>query len=392
MTAIAVSPALFADTVAIRRDLHAHPELAFEETRTAEIVAARLRALGLDVHAGIGGTGVVGLLTGAQPGPTIMLRADMDALPMPEENDVPYVSRNAGVTHACGHDAHVAMLLGAAAILRERATDVHGRIAFVFQPAEEGGGGARAMLDDGLIARFAIERAYGLHIANILPSGEFGLRPGPLMAAVDSFDLVVEGMGGHGAMPHRSVDPVVVAADVVGALQRVVSREIDPVEPAVLTIGAINGGTTYNVIPPRVALKGTVRTFTDATRDTMEARVQRIAEHTCAAANATCSLQWHPSYPVTVNDPAEAAFVTATLAAEFGAARVQETPPIMGSEDFSYFAQVVPACFYFLGAGDATHQFPNHHPAFDIDENAMAAGIAAHVAVALAATSSSPRR
>jgi amidohydrolase len=170
-----------------------------------------------------------------------------------------------------------------------------------------------------------------------------------------------------------------------------VSREIDPVEPAVVTIGAINGGTTYNVIPPRVALKGTVRTFTDATRDTMEARVQRIAEHTCAAANATCSLQWHPSYPVTVNDPAEAAFVTATLAAEFGAARVLEVAPIMGSEDFSYFAQVVPACFYFLGAGDASHRFPNHHPAFDIDENAMKAGIAAHVVVALAATSS-PRR
>ncbi|MDQ6944410.1 MAG: amidohydrolase [Candidatus Eremiobacteraeota bacterium] len=394
MTTVAVSPELFAETVAVRRDLHAHPELAFEETRTAEIVAARLRALGIEVHAGIGGTGVVGLLTGAQPGPTIMLRADMDALPMPEENDgVPYVSRNAGVTHACGHDAHVAMLLGAAAILRERASEVHGRIAFVFQPAEEGGGGARAMLDDGLIARFAIERAYGLHIVNtagnaLAPSGVFGLRPGPLMAAVDSFDLVVEGMGGHGAMPHRSVDPVVVAADVVGALQRVVSREIDPVEPAVLTIGAINGGTTYNVIPPRVALKGTVRTFTDATRDTMEARVQRIAEHTCAAANATCSLQWHPSYPVTVNDPAEAAFVTAVLTAEFGAARVRETAPVMGSEDFSYFAQAVPACFYFLGAGDATHAFPNHHPAFDIDENAMKSGIAAHVAVALAATSS----
>jgi amidohydrolase len=392
MTAVAVSPDLFADTVAIRRDLHAHPELAFEETRTAEIAAARLRALGMDVHTGIGGTGVVGVLSGAQPGPTIMLRADMDALPMPEENDVAYVSRNAGVTHACGHDAHVAMLLGAATMLRERASEVHGRIAFVFQPAEEGGGGARAMLDDGLIARFAIERAYGLHIANILPSGVLGLRPGPLMAAVDSFDLVVEGTGGHGAMPHRSVDPIVVAADVVGGLQRVVSREVDPIEPAVVTIGAINGGTTYNVIPPRVALKGTVRTFNTATRDSMEARVRRIAEHTCAAANATCTLQWHPSYPVTENDPAEAAFVTATLTAEFGAARVLDIPPIMGSEDFSYFAQVVPACFYFLGAGDAAHQFPNHHPAFDIDENAMKTGIAAHVAVALAATSSAPRR
>jgi amidohydrolase len=384
MTTLAVPPALLAETIELRRDLHAHPELAFEEHRTAGIVAERLRALGLEVHTGIGGTGVVGLLTGARPGPTIMLRADMDALPMPEENDVPYVSRNPGVTHACGHDAHVAMLLGAARVLRERAGELAGRIAFVFQPAEEGGGGAKAMLEDGLIARFAIERAYGLHIVTMLPSGQIGLRPGPLMASVDSFDLVVDGVGGHGAMPHRSVDPVVVAAEVVGALQRVVSREIDPLEPAVVTIGAINGGTTYNVIPPRVSLKGTVRSFAEATREAMEGRVRRIAEHTCASANATCSLHWHPSYPVTVNDPDEAAFVRDTLSAALGAERVVESPPVMGSEDFSYFAQVVPACFYFLGGADAAHPFPNHHPAFDIDEQAMATGIEAHVAVAVA--------
>ncbi len=384
MTTLAVPPALLAETIELRRDLHAHPELAFEEHRTAGIIAERLRTLGLEVHTGIGGTGVVGLLTGGRPGPTIMLRADMDALPMPEENDVPYVSQNAGVTHACGHDAHVAMLLGAARVLRERAAELQGRIAFVFQPAEEGGGGAKAMLEDGLIARFAIERAYGLHVVTMLPSGQLGLRSGPLMASVDSFDLVVDGVGGHGAMPHRSVDPVVVAAEVVGALQRVVSREIDPLEPAVVTIGAINGGTTYNVIPPRVALKGTVRSFAEATREAMEGRVRRIAEHTCASANATCSLHWHPSYPVTVNDPDEADFVRAALSEALGAERVVETPPVMGSEDFSYFAQVVPACFYFLGGADAAHAFPNHHPAFDIDEQAMATGIAAHVAVAIA--------
>ncbi len=384
MTMLAVPPALLAETIELRRDLHAHPELAFEEHRTAGIIAERLRALGLEVHTGVGGTGVVGLLAGGRPGPTIMLRADMDALPMPEENDVPYVSQNAGVTHACGHDAHVAMLLGAARVLRERAGDFQGRIAFVFQPAEEGGGGAKAMLEDGLIARFAIERAYGLHIVTMLPSGQIGLRPGPLMASVDSFDLVVDGVGGHGAMPHRSVDPVVVAAEVVGALQRVVSREIDPLEPAVVTIGAINGGTTYNVIPPRVALKGTVRSFAEATRESMEGRVRRIAEHTCASANATCSLTWHASYPVTVNDPDEAAFVHDTLSAALGAERVVESPPVMGSEDFSYFAQAVPACFYFLGGADAAHAFPNHHPAFDIDEQAMATGIEAHVAVAIA--------
>jgi hippurate hydrolase len=390
MMTVAVEPAVFRDAVAVRRDLHAHPELGFEEHRTAAFVAGRLRELGFEVHAGIGGTGVVGLLTGERPGPTVMLRADMDALPMPEENDVPYRSTVPGVTHACGHDAHVAMLLGAAAVLAGRTGELAGRIAFVFQPAEEGGGGALAMLRDGLIGRFEIARAYGLHVSTVLPSGVFGTRPGPFMAAVDQFDLTVEGRGGHGAMPHLSVDPVVAAAEVVGALQRIVSREVDPVEPAVVTIGAINGGTTYNVIPPRVALKGTVRTFSESTRDGMEARIRRIAEHTCAGANAACSLEWHRAYPVTVNDPAEAAFVRATFAQTFGPARSLETPPIMGSEDFSYFAQHVPAAFAFLGGGDAGHAFPNHHPAFDIDENALAAGIAAHVALALASGSRIP--
>ncbi|HZO93579.1 MAG TPA: amidohydrolase [Candidatus Baltobacteraceae bacterium] len=384
MTTLALPSELLDEAIAVRRDLHAHPELAFAETRTAGIVAERLRSLGLDVTTGIGRTGLVGLLTGARPGPTIMLRADMDALPMPEENDVPYVSTNAGVTHACGHDAHVAMLLGAARLLAAMRDRIAGRIAFLFQPAEEGGAGAQAMIVDGVIPRFGIERAYGLHIVSVLPSGVIGLRAGPIMAAVDSFDLVVEGKGGHGAMPHFSVDPVVVAADVVGALQRVVSREVDPIEPAVLTVGAINGGTTYNVIPPRVALKGTVRTMSDATREAMEGRVKRIAEHTCAAAGASCRLSWIPSYPVTANDPAEAAFVRETLGAELGAERVIEIPPVMGSEDFSYFAREVPACFWFLGAGDDAHRFPNHHPAFDIDERAMATGIASHVAVALA--------
>jgi amidohydrolase len=378
---ISVPAELFAETVEVRRDLHAHPELAFEEHRTAALVAERLRALGLETHTRIGGTGVVGLIPGAHAGPTIMLRADMDALPIAEENNVVYASRVGGVMHACGHDAHVAMLLGA--------TRPWISLALVFQPAEEGGGGARAMLDDGLIGRFEIERAYGLHIGNILPSGVIGLRAGPLMAAVDSFDLVVEGYGGHGAMPHRSVDPIVVAADVVSGLQRVVSREIDPLEPAVVTVGAINGGTTYNVIPARVALKGTVRTLSDATREAMESRIRRIAEHTCAAANASCSLEWHPSYPVTANDPGEAAFVRETLSAEFGAERVLEIAPLMGSEDFSYYAQAVPACFWFLGSGDASHVYPNHHPAFDIDERAMIAGIASHAAVALAATAPS---
>jgi amidohydrolase len=386
MTTLALPDGLLDEAVAIRRDIHAHPELGFAEHRTAALVAKKLRALGLEVHEGIGGTGVVGLLDGAQPGPAVMLRADMDALPMPEESAVPFASQNPGVMHACGHDAHVAMLLGAAQVLRDRRSELRGRIAFVFQPAEEGGGGAPAMLRDGLIERFAIERAYGIHITCVMPSGTLGLRPGPLLAAVDQFDLVVEGKGGHGAMPHRSIDPVVIAAEVVTNLQRIVSREVDPLESAVITVGAINGGSTYNVIPPRVALKGTVRSFSAATRATLEDGIRRVAEHTCAAANARCHLDWQPSYPVTENDTAEAAFVRETLVDTFGERRVLEIAPIMGSEDFSYFAQRVPACFVFLGAGDDAHAFPNHHPAFDIDEAAMQTGIEAHVAIALAAT------
>jgi len=241
------------------------------------------------------------------------------------------------------------------------------------------------MIREGILGRFEIRRAYGLHVTNVLPSGVFGTRPGPLLASVDQFDLTVDGAGGHGGMPHRSVDPVVIAADLVGAFQRIVSREVDPIDTAVVTIGAINGGTTYNVIPPRVSMKGTVRSFNQTTRASLEASIRRIAEHTCAAGRATCSIDWQASYPVTVNDPSETVFLRETLAARFGKARAIEIPPVMGSEDFSYFANEVPACFAFLGTGDATHAAPNHHPAFDIDESAISAGIAAHVDLALGA-------
>jgi amidohydrolase len=388
-----VSQALLEETIAIRRDLHAHPELSFAEVRTAALVAERLRAFGLEVRESIGKTGVVGVLSGARPGPTIMLRADMDALPMLEESEVSYRSKNAGVAHACGHDAHVAMLLGAAQILKERAPEVHGRIAFVFQPGEEVGGGAEGMLRDGLMQRFGITRAYGLHVltalagtgTKALPSNAFGVRPGSLMAGSDSFDLVIDGRGGHGAAPHLSVDPIAIAAEVVTALQRIVSRETDPVEPAVLSIGAIAGGTTYNVIPPRVSLEGDIRSFNETTRAHMQQRIFEIAQHVCAAAGAQCSIDWLPPCPATVNDPVEAAFVKETLTERFGSSRVVESPLVTGSEDFSYFLNVVPGCFYFLGAFDERRPFPYHHPAFDIDESAMSAGIEAHVAIALAA-------
>jgi amidohydrolase len=397
MTGDVVSAELLGETIAIRRDLHAHPELSFEEERTAAIVAKSLRGLGLAVYEGIGKTGVVGVLSGSLPGPTMMLRADMDALPMQDAGDAPYRSKTDGVSHACGHDAHVAMLLGAAKVLAGRSGEVRGRIAFVFQPGEEAGGGADAMLDDELIQRFSIDRVYGLHLITTLQgtqasssafrSGTFALRAGPLMAGADSFDLVIDGHGGHGAAPHLCVDPVVVGAEVVTALQRIISREIDPVEAAVLTIGAISGGSTYNVIPPRVSLKGAIRWFNDRTRDQIVQRVEQIAKHVCEAGKATCTVSWLPSCPAIVNDDHEAAFVSETLKKTFGPERVVESPLMMLSEDFSCFLRVVPGCFYFLGAGNEAHRHPNHHPAFDIDESAMAAGIEAHVAVALSAAS-----
>jgi amidohydrolase len=395
MTGGVVSAELLAETVAIRRDLHAHPELSFEEQRTAAIVAASLRALGLTVYERIGKTGVVGILAGSLPGPTIMLRADMDALPVQDVSETAYRSGTDGVSHACGHDAHVAMLLGAAKVLAGRAGELRGQIAFVFQPAEEAGGGADAMLADGLIERFSIERAYGLHVITTLPSvgaspsafrsGTFALRAGPLMAGADSFDLVIDGRGGHGAAPHLCVDPIAVGAEVVTALQRIISREIDPVEAAVLTIGAFSGGSTYNVISARVSLKGAIRWFSERTRTQIVQRAQHIAQHVCEAGKATCTFQWLPPCPATVNDEREAAFVAQTLKTTFGPERVVESPLVMLSEDFSCFLRVVPGCFYFLGAGSATHSHPNHHPAFDIDEHAMAAGIEAHVAIALGA-------
>lgn len=384
-----VSKTLLDETIAIRRDLHANPELSFRETRTAGIVEERLRDLGFEAYPRFGKTGVVGLLQGALPGPTIMLRADMDALPMTEENDVPYRSEVAGAAHACGHDAHVAMLLSAAKILKDAIAEVRGRIAFVFQPAEEADGGAETMLRDGLIARFEIVRAYGLHVvtalggvgARTLPSGVFGLRSGPLMAGSDSFDLTIEGRGGHGAAPHLAIDPIAVAAEVITTLQRIVSRETDPVDPTVLTVGTINGGTTHNIIPPRVLLKGCIRTFSEATKTHLQMRVKQIAEQVCAAAGASCSIEWLPSCPATTNNPKEAAFVKRVLTERFGASRVVEVPQVMLSEDFSHFLNAVPGCFYFLGAGNKERAIPNHNPAFDIDELAMPADIEAHTSL-----------
>jgi amidohydrolase len=380
-----------AEVVATRRDLHEHPELGFEEHRTAALVAARLEALGFEVQRGIGKTGVVGVLRGALRGKTIMLRADMDALPIDEENHVPYRSQTAQHMHACGHDGHVAMLLGAARIVAAHSGDVAGTVCFLFQPAEEGKGGARAMVEEGVLERFGIERAYGLHLASAHPVGQVGFHEGAFYASSDSIEITVEGKGGHGASPHQTIDPVYVASQFVVALQQVVSRNVDPIEPAVVTIGAIHGGTTHNVIPSRVQLLGTVRAFDAGVRAKMAERIERVLRGICESSGATYAFEYLWRYPVTTNDVAQTRYVKALAGRVVSAERVADVPQLMGAEDFSFFAERVPACFFTIGSnGGPDSAWPHHHARFDIDESALQTGVRMLVALALDAPQNAP--
>jgi amidohydrolase len=389
--AIAVPDRLYDDAVSVRRDIHRHPELGFREVRTSALVEERLRALGLEVHAGIAKTGVVAVLRGARAGRTIMLRADMDALPMPEETDAPYRSSIDGVAHACGHDGHVAILLATAELVAARRDDVAGTIVFCFQPAEEGGGGARVMVEEGVVERFGVERAYALHLTSLLPTGVLAFRPGPLLASSDEIDVTIRGRGGHASLPHASVDPILAASNVVVALNHVVSRQVDPTEPAVLSICSFHAGTTYNVIPSEASLKGTVRTFNDELRPLIRERAERAIAGTCQAVGATFDLAYTLGFPVTSNDPDQTAYARSVAVREFGDPVVATSPQVMGSEDFSYFAQRVPACFFFLGCRkDERTAYPNHHGRFDIDEAALATGIRALSALALDAARNAP--
>jgi amidohydrolase len=388
---IELSQRIVDEAIATRRDLHAHPELGFEEVRTAGIVAARLRELGYDVHEGLATTGVAGVLGGRRPGKTIMLRADMDALPIDEESDVPYRSETAQTMHACGHDGHVAILLGAAALIARDRERLAGTVCLVFQPAEEGHGGGKAMVDEGTIERFGIERAYGLHLASAHPAGQLGFREGPFYASSDSIEITIEGKGGHGASPHLSVDPIYVAGEFIVAVQQIVSRQIDPLAPAVVTIGAIHGGTTHNVIPSRVTLLGTVRAFDAEVRAGMAERIERVLRGVCDAAGATYQFAYLWRYPVTSNDAEQTRYVRALAERTAGEAQVIDVPQIMGAEDFSFFAEKVPACFYTLGSngGDAS-AWPHHHAKFDIDERALPVGVAMMTALAFDAPEHAP--
>jgi amidohydrolase len=388
---IAVPERLADDVVLIRRDLHMHPELGFEEQRTASIVAERLRHLGYDVHERIGTTGVVGVLKGDEPGRTIMLRADMDALPVLEEGSHPYRSQFEGKMHACGHDGHVAILLGAAALIADRRDELAGTLCLVFQPAEEGLGGAKAMIDDGLFERFGIERAYGLHLSSKYPTGTLGFRDGPLYASSDSIEIEVIGVGGHGSAPHDSIDPIYTAAQFITSLQQIVSRQIDPMEPAVISIGSIHGGTIHNVIPRTCRMLGTVRAFDDDVRSAMPDRIERILRSCCDASGASYDFNYLWRYPVTANDPDQTQYARALAATLVDDERVIEVSKLMGAEDFSFFAQRVPASFYTLGcAGSASSSHPHHSGLFDIDERALPTGVAMMTALALDAARNAP--
>jgi len=363
------------EITAWRRDLHRHPELDFDVRRTAGKVAERLRAFGCDeVVEGIGRTGVVGVIKGRSnaSGRVIALRADMDALPMTEATGLPWASATPGRMHACGHDGHTAMLLGAAKYLAET-RNFDGAAVVVFQPAEEGGGGGREMVEDGMMDRFGVTEVYGLHNAPGRPVGEFAIRPGPVMAAADHLEIHLEGKGGHAAKPHECVDTTLVAAHVMIALQSLASRTVDPLESVVVTVASLHtGGDAFNVIPQTVAMKGTVRTLSAEVQDLVEPRLRALVEHTALAFGARAEVVYRRNYPVTVNAAAQAAFaadVAAEIAGEAGVER--EVAPLMGSEDFSFMLNARPGAFIFLGNGDSAHV---HHPAYDFDDAAIPAG------------------
>ncbi len=381
---IAVPKAILNDVVEIRRDIHMHPELGFEEVRTAAIIADRLKRLGYDVRTKIAQTGVVGILRTGKPGRSVLLRADMDALPLEEATGLPFASSIPGKMHACGHDGHVAILLGAAAVIAERKDELCGTLVLCFQPAEEGKGGAAVMVREGVLDDPHVDVVYGLHLWSELPCGTIHTRPGPMMATSDTIEITVRGKGGHGAKPDHTIDPIVTAAQFVNSVQTLVSRKVDPLEPAVITIGAFHGGTASNIIPEDVHLLGTVRTFNEALRDEMPAKIETVLAGCCASANAKYDFTYLKRYPVTANDPREAEYVKELAAATLGPQRVGLTPKVMGAEDFSFMLQQRPGCYFFLGARvDAQPETPHHSSHFLIDESAFEAGIRMMVALAL---------
>jgi amidohydrolase len=371
------------EMVATRRHLHMHPELSMLEHATAAFVAEALAPLGLDeIRTGVGETGVVGTLVGGKPGRVTLLRADMDGLPIRESNAVEYRSRADGVMHACGHDGHVAILLAAAKTLAAGRADVPGTLVFCFQPGEEGKAGALKMIKDGVLEHPHVERTFALHLYSGLDVGKIGVRDGPYFASADEFDLIIRGKGGHGAMPQNSFDPIVAGAHIVSLLQTVISREIAPKDPAVITVGAFTSGTTFNVIPDRAHLQGTVRAFDAGVRNSMPERMERVIKGVAAALRVEYEFDYHWSYPPTVNDKAINDIVRAVGAAQLGPDNVIEHDIVMWAEDMSFMQNERPGAYFIVGSrGDDATGVPHHNARFDLDERALDIGYRMMVAL-----------
>jgi hippurate hydrolase len=375
----------FAEEIAAwRRDFHTHPELQYDLPRTSAKVAELLRSFGIaEVATGIGRTGVVAVIKGRGPGRTIGLRADMDALPINERTGKPYQSQSPGKMHACGHDGHMAMLLGAARYLSET-RNFAGTVVLIFQPAEEGGAGGRAMIEDGLMERFGIEEVYGLHNMPGRPAGSFGIRPGGIMAASDEFTIDIEGVGGHAAMPHDTVDPVVVAAHIVTGLQTIVSRNVNPMRQAVVSVTMLRAGEAFNILPRTVSMTGTARTLDEEVRDLVEARIKAVAEGIAMSFGARASVRYRRGYPVTVNAAAQAETAARAAVEVAGTDRVEAAVDAsMGGEDFSYMLQARPGAYIFLGNGDSSQL---HSDDYDFNDEIIPAGVSYWVKLAEGAT------
>ncbi|THF84624.1 M20 metallopeptidase family protein [Cohnella fermenti] len=375
------------ELINVRRYLHQHPELSFEEEQTAAFVADRLRALeGIEVRTNVGGRGVLGVLKGGRPGPTLAFRADFDALPIQDEKETPYKSTVPGVMHACGHDGHTSTLLGVAGVLSRYRHELKGSIVFIFQHAEEKPpGGAKFMIEDGALD--GVDEVYGVHVSSDIPYGRAGLKEGHAMAAVDAFTITIRGKGGHGARPHDAVDSVVIGSQVVGALQQIVSRRVNPLQPVVISVGVFQAGTAFNVIAGTAKLEGTVRTFDKQVRSQVEEEIRRVVRGICESAHATADIEYLNGYPSLVNPKAGFERARDTVKRVLGEDSFIELPAVMGAEDFAYYLEHRPGAFIHVGARndeERTH-YPHHHPRFDFDERALLA--AGKVFLTLAAES-----
>ncbi len=370
-----------AQIAAIRRDIHAHPELCFEENRTADLVATQLTGWGIPIHRGLGRTGVVGIIKGGDSGRAIGLRADMDALPLQEFNTFDHASRHAGKMHACGHDGHTAMLLAAAQHLAKH-RNFDGTVYVIFQPAEEGGGGAREMIKDGLFKEFPMQAVFGMHNWPGPRVGTFAVSPGPVMASSNEFKITIHGKGSHAALPHNGIDPVPIAAQLVTAFQTIISRNKKPVDAGVISVTMIHAGEATNVVPDSCELQGTVRTFTVELLDMIEQRMREISQGICAAMGAQCDFQFVRNYPPTVNHPAEAEFMREVMAEMVGAENVTPQEPTMGAEDFAYMLQACPGAYAFIANGDGVHREMGHgagpctlhNPSYDFNDELIPLG------------------